>query len=321
MNSNFASWGNGGAKGLKGAGKGLGAWQSWEDKPCTRCGGKHLARECPSLTNGKTCHKCGRTGHAANCCTSEKVVGDEICKGCGEKGHIRKECQATLDCSRCKKKGHTEKVCTQPADYKPQQQDQKRQAANQGAAQGVCRPCGDNELFLMKWKCPNCEKPIRDDSGTATKCPSCHTAKEVTKMDVAPKSHLPQCKAATERELERAQVLDATGNLPPTTTMQEAMKQAQDLESYIERLEGLPGAEDVLATKKKELAALRPKLPVQDQALKDHSDVRLAIKDLAEKRERGEKDLKDKIARLLDAQQETVKSLGKQLKAVEEKAA
>ena len=73
--------------------------------------------------------------------------------------------------------------------------------------------------------------------------------------------------------------------------------------------------------KKKELAALSAKLPVPDQALKDHSDVRLAIKDLAEKRMRGEKDLKEKIARLLDAQQETVINLGKELKGVEAKAA
>ena len=306
---------------MKGAGKGWEAWQAWEDKPCGRCRGTHLTKNCPKISDGITCNKCGRTGHTPACCTSKKIVDDETCRGCGQKGHTRKDCPLTLECKRCFKKGHIVAVCTQPADYKP---DQKKHGMPKDAPKGDCRPCGEHELFMMAWKCPKCEKPIKDDSGTATKCPSCHTAREDQKVaDVAPKSFLPQCKATTERELERAQVLDATGALPPTTSMQEAIKQAQELESNIAALEGMKGAgpAELVASMKKELAALGPKLPVQDQALKDHSDVRLAIKDLAEKRERGIKDLRDKIGRLMDAQKETVSRTGREKKEIAEKAA
>ena len=121
-----------------------------------------------------------------------------------------------------------------------------------------------------------------DESGTATKCPSCHTPKKDAKIDAAPKSHLPQCKALTEREVERSKVLEATGSLPQTTLMQEATKQAQKLRQEIVILEVMEGGEELMATNKKQLAALEPKLPVADQAVKDHSDVCLALKDLAE---------------------------------------
>ena len=320
--TNFEPWGGskGGAKGMKGKGKGMQAMGSWED-PCKRCGGKHLASQCSYLTNGKTCHKCGRTGHAANCCTSKKFVDDEICKGCGEKGHIKKECQAKLDCNRCKKKGHTEKVCTQPANYKPPNLDQRRQAGNQDAGSNVCRPCGENELSMIRWQCSSCEKNIRDDNGTATKCPSCHTARENPKVEAAPRSLLPQCKATTERDLERAQKLDMSGALPPTPTMQEAIKEAQQLQKDIDKLEDVAGAEEVLATKKKKLETLKPKLPVQDQASKDHAGLRLSMQDVAEKRTMGEKDIKEKIAQKLDSQAATQSKLAKDLKALETEAA
>jgi len=103
--------------------------------------------------------------------------------------------------------------------------------------------------------------------------------------------------------------------------MQEAIKEAQQLQKDIDKLEGVAGAEEVLATKKKRLETLKPKLPVQDQASKDHAGLRLSMQDVVEKRTMGEKDIKVKIAQKLDGQAATQSKLVKDLKALETEAA
>ena len=218
------------------------------------------------------------------------MIDDEVCKGCGEKGHVRKECHQNLVCKRCHKKGHIESNCRHPSGYQVPQ-GPKKQPTIQQAAQGLCVPCGEN-TWMMSWMCDNCGISVRDDDDVGTKCPSCHT--ERVKEEAAPKSLLPPLKAATERDIQRAQTPDSTGALPLSPQMQDAVQEARQLEIDIAALEKMKGVEEALKTKRKELGALKPKLPTPTQALKDHSDVISAMRGLEEKRTIKDKELEER---------------------------
>ena len=313
----WGSWGSsakGNGKGQKkGQGKGGG-------EACGRCGGQHLSSLCDYRLNEKECHKCGRTGHAASHCRSKKPLNEEVCKSCKETGHHKKNCPHEV-CTRCHKVGHTVWDCKQKAGGGQQQQQQQQQPANSTSTNMVCVPCGETNLYDMKWICKSCGCYVKDDADEATKCPRCAAPRKKDEPAAA-KSLLPKFKATTEATfLRAAQSNDAAGSLtlPPQT--KEAVDKATKLQEDISKLEGVEGAEEVLEAKKKALKLLQPKLPQSTQNLKDHGDLVNALRELEEKASSKEQELKGKLRKLMDDDLRIIAEAKRAVQQIAERAA
>ena len=137
----------------------------------------------------------------------------------------------------------------------------------------------------MAWTCGPCGCNVKDEADTGTQCPRCKAPRKMGgASDVEKKPVLPKLKVYTEGTLQRAALPpDANGALQLPQQTKEAVTQATKLQDEISRLEGMSGAEEVLAGKRKELSTLKTKLPQSGQLLQDHADVVNALKELEEK--------------------------------------
>ena len=79
-------------------------------KACYVCGKiGHLAEECDSE---RLCYNCNQPGHVQSDCTLPRTVEHKQCYNCGETGHVKTEC-AIQRCYNCNQTGHISRECTE----------------------------------------------------------------------------------------------------------------------------------------------------------------------------------------------------------------
>ena len=90
-------------------------------------------------------------GHFSKDCPT---AGSNVCRNCGEEGHISKECDkprnpATVTCRNCESMGHFSKDCPKPRDYS------KVKCSNCDQSMSALAVSSGISLTRRQWATPN----------------------------------------------------------------------------------------------------------------------------------------------------------------------
>ena len=248
-------------------------------KPCCRCGSdQHHKSQCAKRTDGSTCQKCNKPGHAEKMCRSKAPApstDDGLCKCCGQPGCVKKDCPfKDMACEQCNKKGHTIHVCKKAQHVKtsldlpspaptyaqvaaapppPPKQQFMRDGKPAVPTPPKAVAAGDT---MWTYRCNGCTMGIRDPDLVASTCPhpGCRTGdpRSQDSKQKAAASSFTCTKNVIETE-RRVAVAGPGGDLPPTQEHQAVLDTVKQLEEQIEMLLKFPGDEmnDKLAEKKR----------------------------------------------------------------------
>jgi len=140
---------------------------------------------------------------------------------------------------------------------------------------------------------------VQDEAGIAKRCPGCKAPKPPQEneenQEMKQLSYSEMLKKSSKVFGVRLQNIDQEGNLPLPPEEQEAAATIKELESEIVKLEGIVSCASQLAAKKKEVEALKKKMPKSPLQFRDHAAYLETMKDLEEKNAMIEKQLKAKL--------------------------